>query len=61
MIDQKAQDYFYRNVWQSNIHLFKYSGENLVKEINKTKIHSVIIKPRNIVGLENICRQLVPL
>ena len=34
MIDQKAQDDFYRNVWQSNIHLFKYSGKNLVDEIN---------------------------
>ena len=42
MIDQKAQDYFYRNVWQSNIHLFKHSGENLVKEINKTKPKFVI-------------------
>ena len=37
MIDQKAQDYFYRNVWQSNIHLFKHSGENLVDEINNLK------------------------
>ena len=34
MIDQKAQDDFYRNVWQSNIHLFKHSGKNLVDEIN---------------------------
>ena len=35
MIDQKAQDEFYRNFWQSNIHLFKHSGQNLVEEINK--------------------------
>ena len=42
MIDQKAQDYFYRNVWQSNIHLFKHSGENLVDEINNLKPKLVI-------------------
>ena len=42
MIDQKAQDYFYRNIWQSNIHLFKHSGENLVDEINKLKPKLVI-------------------
>ena len=37
MIDQKAQDYFYKNIWQSNIHLFKHSGDNLINEINKLK------------------------
>ena len=42
MIDQEAQDYFYKHVWQSNIHLFKHSGENLVKEINKHKPKFVI-------------------
>ena len=42
MIDQKAQDDFYRNVWQSNIHLFKHSGKNLVDEINDLKPELVI-------------------
>ena len=42
MIDQEAQDYFYKHVWQSNIHLFKHSGENLVEEINKLDPNLVI-------------------
>ena len=42
MIDQKAQDYFYKNIWQSNIHLFKHSGDNLINEINKLKPKLVI-------------------
>ena len=42
MIDQKAQDDFYRNVCQSNIHLFKHSGDNLVDEINKLNPKLVI-------------------
>ena len=42
MIDQKAQDDFFRNHWRSNIHLFKHSGENLVKIINKLKPKFVI-------------------
>ena len=42
MIDQQAQDDFYRNVWQSNIHLFKHSGDNLVEEINSLNPSLVI-------------------
>ena len=42
MIDQKAQDNFFKKNWQSNIHLFKYSGANLVKEINDLKPKLVI-------------------
>tara|TARA_B110000858_G_scaffold198080_1_gene262457 strand:- start:2871 stop:3443 length:573 start_codon:yes stop_codon:yes gene_type:complete len=42
MINQKAQDNFFKKNWQSNIHLFKYSGANLVKEINDLKPKLVI-------------------
>ena len=42
MIDQEAQDEFYKNHWQSNIHLFKHSGENLVDEINQLNPSLVI-------------------
>lgn len=34
MINQSAQNNFYKKGWKSNIHLFKHSGENLIKEIN---------------------------
>lgn len=33
MIDQEKVDAFYSTKWRSNIHLFKHSGENLIKEI----------------------------
>ena len=42
MIDQKAQDNFFKNHWRSNIHLFKHSGANLVKVINNLKPKFVI-------------------
>lgn len=33
MINQNAVDNFYANGWQSNLHLFQYSGYNLIDEI----------------------------
>ena len=69
MIDQKAQDYFYKNVWQSNIHLFKHSGDNLVNEINKLKPTLVIDagcglnffkgKIKNLVGYDPVFKEAV--
>ena len=42
MYDQKEVDDFYANGWKSNIHLFQYSGQNLVEEINALNPRLVI-------------------
>ncbi len=34
MIEQKKVDEFYSKKWKSNIHLFRYSGTNLIKEVS---------------------------
>lgn len=42
MINQEAVNHFYATGWQSNLHLFKYSGYNLVEEIKKLRPDLVI-------------------
>ena len=59
MIDQEAQDYFYKHIWQSNIHLFKHSGDNLVDEINALKPKLVIDAGCGINYLKNKIHNLI--
>ena len=67
MIDQEAQNNFYRTEWQSNIHLFKHSGDNLVDEVNKLDPDLVIDagcginfykgKIKNVVGYDPVFKE----
>ena len=42
MLDQNKLDAFYGNTWKANIHLFKHSGKNWIKQINDLNPELVI-------------------
>lgn len=67
MLDQNKLDAFYGNEWKANIHLFKHSGKNWIKQINDLNPELVIDagcgenffkgKIKNLVGYDPVFKE----